>query len=364
VLTAVVSDLHLGARMSVVRTPQARSRLLEIVSSVEQVVLLGDVLSLRERRTADVFEAVRPFLDRLADSARGRRVVIVPGNHDHRLAEAMFERRSLEPSPRPLGLQEIVEPGGDGLAGALARRLPGVDLVIAYPGFWITRDVYATHGHYLDCHMTVPRREAVCAAVVAALRGGVPDPATPDDYEAVVAPLYSFAHAYAQSLSTHAIRGARFWRAAQHHIWRHVLGGTDGVPIATRITGGIVAAGALHALNSAGLGPFTTKLSPGAIADAGVAAATEMIRRLRIDATHVVFGHTHRAGPLAGEAKWELADGPSLMNPGSWVFESGLIGEAGSEDPYWPGRCVLVREAAVPEICSLLDDSAPNLTPR
>ncbi len=29
----------------------------------------------------------------------------------------------------------------------------------AYPGLWVREDVYATHGHYLDCHLTIPTLE-------------------------------------------------------------------------------------------------------------------------------------------------------------------------------------------------------------
>ena len=31
---------------------------------------------------------------------------------------------------------------------------------VAYPGLWVRPDVYATHGHYLDCHLTMPTHRA------------------------------------------------------------------------------------------------------------------------------------------------------------------------------------------------------------
>ena len=30
---------------------------------------------------------------------------------------------------------------------------------LAYPGVWLRPDVYATHGHYVDLHITVPSFE-------------------------------------------------------------------------------------------------------------------------------------------------------------------------------------------------------------
>ena len=41
----------------------------------------------------------------------------------------------------------------------------------------------------------------------------------------------------------------------------------------------------------------------------GIAAATELARRLRIDAAHVITGHTHRAGPEERDADWPLPGG-------------------------------------------------------
>ena len=32
-------------------------------------------------------------------------------------------------------------------------------LSAAFPGLWLRPDVYATHGHYLDCHLTIPTME-------------------------------------------------------------------------------------------------------------------------------------------------------------------------------------------------------------
>ena len=38
---------------------------------------------------------------------------------------------------------------------------------VAYPGLRLRPDVYATHGHYLDLPLTVPRIESVVASAMA-----------------------------------------------------------------------------------------------------------------------------------------------------------------------------------------------------
>ena len=42
---------------------------------------------------------------------------------------------------------------------------------VAYPGLWVRPDVYATHGHYLDCHLTVPTLERLSVGAMSRLLG-------------------------------------------------------------------------------------------------------------------------------------------------------------------------------------------------
>ena len=51
------------------------------------MVLLGDTLELRERPMAALLEPVRPLFEALGAVTAGKRVTLVPGNHDHQLAE-------------------------------------------------------------------------------------------------------------------------------------------------------------------------------------------------------------------------------------------------------------------------------------
>ena len=131
--------------------------------------------------------------------APGSEVVLVPGNHDHAIAAGWLDWRGRRDAPQPLPLEERV---GAEKASWIAKRLKGflapATVEVAYPGLWLREDVYATHGHYLDAHVAIPTIERLAAGLMARMVGAIPDPATPDDYEAVLAPIYALCHASAQ----------------------------------------------------------------------------------------------------------------------------------------------------------------------
>ena len=212
--TAIVSDLHLGSAFGedVARDAEIRRALLEEIATADRLVLLGDVLELREKPLAATLESARPFFEDVGGAMAGRHVVLVPGNHDHRLAEPLLEELAL--ADRPLELEHRAPPDRDG-ARLIADWLGDSALDLAYPGIWLRDDVYATHGHYMDCHMSLPRLECVAAAGVMRLFGPVPSPATPFDYERVLRPVYGLSYSVAQSgLAQRATRPSeRVWRA-------------------------------------------------------------------------------------------------------------------------------------------------------
>ena len=73
--------------------------------------------------------------------------------------------------------------------------------------------------------------------------------------------------------------------------------------------------------------------------------------RLDVRAPHVIFGHTHRAGPLPADDRSEWG---RLLNTGSWVYEARFIGEDPLGSPYRPGFAVVVGEHGPPELVNLL----------
>jgi hypothetical protein len=122
------------------------------------------------------------------------------------------------------------------------------------------------------------------------------------------------------------------------------------------LLGTVALPGAVRVANRLGLGPVRSDLSPGAITRAGLAAMAEVIRRLGIQAEHVVFGHTHRRGPGPAESGWRLPEGTRMWNTGSWVYSPGLAGRRPGQSPYWPGTVAVLGDEGPPELVHLLDE--------
>jgi hypothetical protein len=322
-------------------------------------VLLGDVLELRGTPVARVLERAGPVLAAIGEAAGDAQVVVVPGNHDHRPAADWIERRRQRGATTPLGSVETWLPGRTGLAGRLARALGAREVVVAYPGLQLRPDVWATHGHYLDCHNTVPAIEVLAIAGVGRLTG-IPTtgPRSPDAYEAMLAPVYAFNYEVAQALGSGRRLRAPAGSAA---LWRR-LRPTDGRPtLQSVMLGGVLLPGALAAINRAGLGPFSGDLSRAAVRRAALRAMGMVAERLEVDAEHVVFGHTHRAGPLptdADEDGWAAPGGRRLWNSGNWVYEPAVAGPPGRRSGHWPGACVVVDDRGPPRLERLLDEEA------
>ncbi|MDQ6817792.1 MAG: metallophosphoesterase family protein, partial [Actinomycetota bacterium] len=149
--TLVISDLHLGARTGrdLVRRKDARSVLARTVGGYDRLVLLGDVLELRQGPVHEALADAEPALRELGSAlgARGE-VVIVAGNHDHHLVAQWFERRYRVEDEAPLGLESAVDWEPSDALAAVASMLEPAAVRSVYPGVWLRDDVYATHGHY------------------------------------------------------------------------------------------------------------------------------------------------------------------------------------------------------------------------
>ena len=330
-LTVLISDLHLGtlSESDVLQRPAARERLFAAIDGADRLVLLGDTLELREAPRREILRRAEPFLADLRDNFGGE-VVVVPGNHDHHLASRWLEERG-----EPLGLEHFFE-------GELPHRM-------AYPGLWVRDDVYATHGHYLDAHMTIPRLEALAIGAVAKLTGGMPDGArTPGDYEGVLAPVYAFSYALAQARTASSLG-----TDVSRRVWTRIDGRGS---LAARALGGVGIPLAVAGLNRAGLGPFEGRITREALRRSGTEAMAATVAHLGIDAEYVVFGHTHRPGPLPADSDWQAPNGPRLVNTGSWLLETGLTSAQHNVSPYWPGTAVFVEDEGPPRVERLLQD--------
>ena len=358
VRTALISDLHLGTLPGndLLRFPAIRERLFEATMDVDRLVILGDLAELREAPVGHSLEAVYEFAEHLNDAFAGRQVVIAAGNHDHPLVAAWLEGRRLRPKPQALPADSCVKAPRTGPLGTIVRRMPDCEVMLAYPGLRLREDVYATHGHYLDLHMTVPTLETMAISAFAKVEGHAPDElSTPDEYEAVLAPIYALVYATVQGRPTTArplASGAsvRMW-GAMHPEASDLVSRVRAIALRR----GLVPAAA-GLLNAAGLGPFGTEMTGPALRRAGIAAMCRVVERLRIEADWIVFGHTHRAGPLPGEGDWRAPTGARLVNCGAWTWAPQLASGSAGKGPYWPGRMVVVDEKGPPRLVGVLEE--------
>jgi hypothetical protein len=344
--TLVVSDLHLGGRagVDVLQDPGRRAVLLDALTGVDRLVLLGDVLELRHGPQREALAAARPVLEALGE--RVAEVVVVAGNHDHALIDGWLRDRA-RAAPQELGLEQRMAPGEGSWAAERMAEWLGPGTSFAYPGLWLRDDVYATHGHYLDLHSTIPTFERLGVGLTARLSGELPIHAGVGDYEARLAPVYAWIDAIAEWAPDGRAAGgagsaARAYRA---------LTGGRAAGVRTRLLAGAFPVG-VAAVNRAGLGPVSADLSGPGMRRATLRAMREVVDRLWVGAPHVIFGHSHRTGPLPADDREEW--GP-LLNCGSWVHETHFMHEGERASPYWPGGAVLIDESGPPRLLRLLD---------
>lgn len=342
--TLVVSDLHLGGRtgVDVLRDPERRAPLLAALDGVDRLVLLGDVLELRHGPLREALAAARPVLEEL-----GRRVgevVIVAGNHDHALVDGWLEQRARR-APDAIGLDERIDPAAASWAAGQMAQWLGAPTTVAYPGLWLRDDVYATHGHYLDLHATIPTFERLGAGLTTRVIGELPVRATASDYEARLAPVYAWIDSIAEWAPDGRAAGGA---GSAARAYRALTGGRRGV-LSTLLAGAFPLA--VRAANRAGLGPVSADLSGPAFRIATLRAMHEVVGRLGIGAAHVIFGHSHRTGPLPGDDPLEWGQ---LVNCGSWVLETHFMAEPEPDNPYWPGGAVRVDDDGPPRLERLL----------
>ena len=148
---AAISDLHLGDPRSILDDAAGRGVLLDAVAlacrerGVRTLVLDGDVLELALASEEAAFARARDLFRDL-NRVRGlERVVVVIGNHDHRVFEEISE-----PMPDKLN-KEFDE--GTRFHREIAEVTDRLRVTLVYPD-WVLPvrggNVRFTHGHYFD----------------------------------------------------------------------------------------------------------------------------------------------------------------------------------------------------------------------
>ena len=115
---------------------------------------------------------------------------------------------------------------------------------------------------------------------------------------------------------------------------------------------------AVAALNRAGLGPLRADVSGAELRRAGLRAMGEVAARLGLGDAYVVFGHTHRAGPLPGddEQEWRGRGGRPTRERRQLDVRVDLPRAHRRGEPLLAGRVRARRRDGRPQVLRLLQD--------
>ncbi len=212
----VISDTHFGAwtGRDLLAEEFALERLAPALKGVDELIFLGDLFDFLFGAVEECVEAADGLLGLIAAQMPGKRLVFLAGNHDHHLVHRDEENR-LE--ARLAGGEEpAAAPGPGFFRRFLERRLPGIEVEIAYPTYEFG-GVLFTHGHYLDPHarLTGSRGDRLLTRALWAVAAGGPEqPRRIEDYESVTTLLTEWLYIAAQMPhGTHAQQNV--FRAAQ-----------------------------------------------------------------------------------------------------------------------------------------------------
>ncbi len=374
--TLIVSDLHLGglSGIDLLRRPALRAPLLQELAEVDRLVLLGDVLELRHGPPHDALLAARPFFEDVGRAlGDDRELIVTAGNHDHLMVCTWLDARALrEPAPAPLRPEQRFDPAeASPMLAQIARWAAPARVTVAYPGLWVRPDVYATHGHFLDVHLTVPTLERIGVGVMGRLLERPPGTLdSAEGYESVTAPIYAWRDAITRYAAAgpvlNGLATARAWRAlsaSRNGAGRQRASGGRQMLRSARLAASRTAIKRgfplmVEGLNRAGLGPVNADISRTELRRSGLRAMGEVAARLDLGDAYVIFGHTHRAGPFPDDpaSEWRGRGGARLINSGCWTYDSIFLTPTPGDSPYWPGTCVLVEDTGPPVHKRLLLD--------
>ncbi len=336
-----------------------RERLTEAIYGCDRLVLLGDVVELRELPLRDALAAAARIVPTLTTGLRdGAEVLVVPGNHDHQLLGPWFgRRRELEPNRQLEVDTEVDWRDGEPMARIAAMFPDRARVRGFYPGVWLRSDVYAHHGHYLDGITTTPGFERLAAGAMSRmLKMPVSQAQSVDDYERLLSPLYAWMFAVSEqggSANDDAVDDDVPSVKGSARVLK-LVNESRGISAQAMKVG---IAGAVGLLGRAGLGDLSGNLAGQALRRASLTAYGQVLSSLELTPAYSIFGHTHRAGPLAGDdqSDWRTPSGVRLFNSGCWVNELAFLGSDPASSPYRAGFAVELEESGPPRLVNLLD---------
>jgi UDP-2,3-diacylglucosamine pyrophosphatase LpxH len=312
VRTLIISDVHLGqvGGVSVLELPRPLELLLETIARHDRLVLLGDVIELAEAHDSHSFAIAEPVLRAIAGALPpAAELVFVPGNHDHALIRAWSRARGHD-----LEREAVVPHDASPLLAQVVDWLGGDRVQVRYPGIWLTDDIWATHGHYLNHYL---RPVSSVGVLHPRHRQSAADPRLPADYEYI-------ADSPAKPHMRDGLPPQRWHDRAMPEV----------------------------------LAPLMTRVLARQVRHHSLPAFAHAVYALGVQAPWVVFGHVHRRGPMPEDpaGPWTgLTDGQRLLNTGSWRFEPVIGHRIRPPHPYWPGGAVVIEDDGIPKAIGLLD---------
>ena len=395
----VISDTHFGAwtGRDLLREEFFLERLAPALEDLDELIFLGDLFDFLFGSVEEAVDAAGGLLDLIDEKLAGGRLVFLAGNHDHHLVhrdeESRLEAKLAQGAdPGAPGSQSGTAPGPGFFRAFLERRLPQVEVEIAYPTYSCA-GVLCTHGHYLDPHARLGGSRAdrlLTRTLWGIAAGGPEEPKTIEDYESVITLLTEWLYIAAQMPhGTHAqqnvfraaqkasrfasalsapLRGAKRLEARLRD--SGAAPGGEQLPSEEHFDAVVHAEAARQAREQPLSGPpwgvpiypEPTVISRSDPSEHALDAFSQVVENLGwIDeAETIVFAHTHQ--PLA-DVRCRRGTTTKYWNTGSWIYEPDL----GSRQAYagylhyaWPGTAVLIdSEQEQPELLELLADLNP-----
>lgn len=390
----VISDTHFGAwtGRDLLREEFFLERLAPALEGIDELVFLGDLFDFLFGSVDEAVESADGLLRLIGERMAGKRLVFLAGNHDHHLVHRDEEDRleaRLAEGAAPPGKR----PGPWFFRAFLERRLPGVEVEIAYPTYEFG-GVLCTHGHYLDPHARLGGSRAdrlLTRTLWAIAAGGPEEPKCVEDYESVTTLLTEWLYVAAQMPhGTHAqqnvfraaqragrlasalalpLRGAK--RLAAELRDRGVGDGGEPLPSERHFDEVTREEAARQAREqplpessawARPLYPEPTVVSRSDPSEHALEAFAQVVANLRWgeETDRIVFAHTHQ--PLA-DVRSAADPRTRYWNTGSWIYEPDLS----SRQAYarylryaWPGTAVVIdEEEPQPRLLELLADLNP-----
>ncbi|HEU4905885.1 MAG TPA: metallophosphoesterase [Solirubrobacterales bacterium] len=369
----VISDTHFGAwtGRDLLREDFFLERLAPALDGVDELIFLGDLYDFLFGSVGEAVDASDGLLRLIAEKLPGKRLVFLAGNHDHHLVHRDGENRieaqlasGLSPTQEGSAFAgEDPDRAGPGFFRSfLSRRLPGVEVEVAYPTYEVA-GVLCTHGHYLDPHARLAGSRGnrlLTRTLWGIATGGPEQPKTIEDYESVITLLTEWLYIAAQMPhGTHAQQNV--FRATQR---AGRLEAALSRPL-RRLRGlrsGQTAPEPPDAPQPRRAYPSASVVSPSDPSEHALEAFAQVAANLgwAERSEQIVFAHTHQ--PLA--CVQSKADSRTrYWNTGSWIYEP----PHGSPQAYerylryaWPGSAVVIDdEEPEPRLLELLADLNP-----